>query len=145
MDGHRFTPFDAASAPWARSWGLATKMEDIRRVVARARAGGHRVVLGGLSFGGYETVAYAGWDFDGRPGWKDLASIPTPMLVFQTDESDGDVLRSARRLVRMSRIGAASNVNASTRTSHLDPLVDLPARNLLLKPLVRVLAPGPTR
>lgn len=320
VGGRRFTPFDAASAPWARSWGLATKMQDIRNVVRRARAGGHRVVLGGHSFGGYETVAYAGWDFAGRAGWKDLSglvlidggvpaevkaapsnasitsqlaaiasgspfanalgddsqlppwfisavsavasryvleapaapsalqlpgvgpafpvtnagllgylfdrkysppgfgyasarfgelaasgdprgwrdggrstvarvaqttvgsrlnglafyyparlfldnqvagtgdsarsrrlglrmfhldSIPTPMLVFQTDESDGDVMRSARRLVRMSRIAAATYVDASTRTSHLDPLVDLPSRNLLLTPLARFLGNDP--
>lgn len=322
VGGHQFTPFDGGSAPWARKWGLATQMEDVRGVVKRARRGGRRVVLGGHSFGGYETVAYAGWDFHGRPGWKDLSglvlidggvpaevasapsnasisrrlkeiatgspfanalgddsplppwfvsalssvaaryvleaprapsalqtsglgpsfavtnagllgylfdhkysrpgfgyasarfgelaasgdprdwkngerstvsrvaqstvgsrlnglafyyparlfldnqvagtgngararrlglrmfhltSIPTPMIVFETDESKGDVLRSAHRLVRISRITAASYVNASTRTSHLDPLVDLPSHNLLLKPLVRFLVRHPMR
>ncbi|MDQ2700896.1 MAG: hypothetical protein M3Y23_06165 [Actinomycetota bacterium] len=327
VDGNTFTPFDATSAPWARRWGLSTQMRDVRHVIRRARTGGRKVVLGGHSFGGYETVAYAAWDFNGRPGWKGLSglvlidggvpaevktapsnacitdqlaviasgspfadpgatntppscaealgnspnpwvvaalssvaaryvledssaqstiqvpgvvgptfnvtnggllgylfdhryslpgqgyasarfgelaatgdprdwvngqrstvarvarttvgsqlnglafyyparlfldnqvagtgnsarsrrlglrmfhlkSIPTPMLVFQTDESDGDVLRSARRLVRMSRINSPTYVNAATRTSHLDPLVDLPSKNLLLKPLARFL------
>lgn len=336
VDGKQFTPFDATSAPWARQWGLATKMRDIRNVIRRARTGGRRVVLGGHSFGGYETVAYAGWDFNGRPGWKGLSglalidggvpalvktapsnacitdvleliatgspfadpiatnspptcskvealgnsaapwlasaisavasrlaleaptapsplqtvptapptptgigpsfpatnagvlgytfdnayakkglgyatarfgrlapsgdprdwmngqrstvarvarstvgsqlngltfyyplrlfldnqvagsgntarsrrlglrmfhlnSIPTPLLVFQTDESGGDVLRNGKRLVRMSRIKTHTFVNAAKYTSHLDPLVDLPAKNLLLKPLARFL------
>ena len=334
VDGFTFDPFNATNAPWAREWGMATKMRDIRHVIRRARTGGRTVVLGGHSFGGYETVAYAGWDFNGRPGWKSLSglvlidggvpalvatapsnacitdqleliatgspfaspiatntpstcveaqgtspdaylasaisivasryaledptapsplqftptnppqptgigpsfpvtnagmlgylfdstyarkgqgyatarfgqlaatgnprgwvngerstvarvarstvgsqlnglafyyparmfldnqvagtgnsarsrqlglrmfhlkSIPTPMLVFETDESSGDVLRSARRLVRMSRIRKPIYVNASTRTSHLDPLVDLPSKNLLLKPLKRFL------
>jgi len=71
-----------------------------------------------------------------------LKSIPTPLLVFQTDESDGDVMRSARKLVGMSKIKAATFVNAKNSTSHLDPLVDLPAKNLLLKPLVRFLKRG---
>jgi pimeloyl-ACP methyl ester carboxylesterase len=326
VDGFSFTPFDATSASWARQWGLSTKMKDVRRVIRRARTGGRRVVLGGHSFGGYETVAYAGWDFNGRPGWKGLSglvlidggvpglvktapsnaciteqleiiatgspfsdpaarntpancgqangnsstpwvataisiiasrfaleapnapsalqpllrepsfpvtnsallgylfdktynktglgyatarfgklaatgdprgwvngqrgtvgrvaqstvgsklnglafyyparlildnqvagtgntprsrrlglrmfhirSIPTPMLVFQTDESNGDVMRSARKLVQRSRIKKPVYVNAARQTSHLDPLVDLPKKNLLLKPLKRFL------
>lgn len=336
VDGKQFTPFDQTTAPWVRQWGLATKMQDIRRVIKRARTGGRRVVLGGHSFGGYETVAYAGWDFNGRPGWKGLSglalidggvpalvktapsnacitavlqliatgspfanpvatnsppscakiealgnsgipwaasaisaiasryaleapsapsslqtfptspptptgigpafpatnagvlgylfdnayakqglgyatarfgklaasgdprdwvngqrstvarvakstvgsqlngltfyyplrlfldnqvagsgntarsrrlglrmfhlnSIPTPLLVFQTDESNGDVMKNGKRLVRMSRIKEHTYVNAARYTSHLDPLVDLPAKNLLLKPLARFL------
>ena len=76
VGGQTFTPFDATSAPWARQWGLPTQMKDLRRVVARARQGGRkRVVLGGHSFGGYETVAYAGWDFNGKPGWKGLSGL----------------------------------------------------------------------
>jgi hypothetical protein len=71
-----------------------------------------------------------------------LKSIPTPMLVLQTDESKGDVLRSARRLVRMSKIKRVTYVNAKNYTSHLDPLVDLPAKNPLLKPLARFLKRG---
>lgn len=39
-------------------------MENVRR----ARAGGH-------SFGGYETIADAGWDFHRTPGWKGLSAL----------------------------------------------------------------------
>lgn len=340
VDGYSFDPYTATNAPWVREWGMATKMRDIRNVIKRARTGGRRVVLGGHSFGGYETVAYAAWDFNGKPGWKGLSGlvlidggvpaliksapsnaciadqlqlistgspfadplatntpascteaqgtsetayiasalsivasryaledptgpsplqftptdppqhtgigpsfpvtnaallgylfdttysqpgmgyatarfgrlaatgnprgwvngerstvarvarstigtglnglafyyparmfldnqvagtgnsprsrrlglrmfhlrkIPTRLIVFQTDESGGDVLRSARRLVRVSRIKKPVFVNAASRTSHLDPLVDLPAKNLLLKPLLRFLKQGQQR
>ena len=43
-------------------------------MVRKARAGGRRkVILGGHSLGASTTVAYAAWDFNGRPGYKDLA------------------------------------------------------------------------
>lgn len=59
--------------PYARDWGMEVALDDARAVVLEARAKGTReVVLGGHSLGGSLTVAYAAWDFNGRPGYKDI-------------------------------------------------------------------------
>jgi pimeloyl-ACP methyl ester carboxylesterase len=62
-------------APFARGWGLKVAMEDLRRVILSARRGGHKVILGGHSLGGSSTVAYATWDFKGKPGYKDVDGL----------------------------------------------------------------------
>lgn len=69
--------FRGANAdPYARDWGMAVALNDARAVVLRARAHGRRqVVLGGHSLGASLTAAYAAWDFNGRPGYKDLAGL----------------------------------------------------------------------
>jgi pimeloyl-ACP methyl ester carboxylesterase len=62
--------------PYARDWGMAVALNDARAVVLRARAGGRRkVVLGGHSLGASLTAAYAAWDFNGRPGYRDLSGL----------------------------------------------------------------------
>jgi pimeloyl-ACP methyl ester carboxylesterase len=62
--------------PYAREWGMAVALNDARAVVLRARAHGRRqVVLGGHSLGASLTVAYAAWDFNGRPGYKDVDGL----------------------------------------------------------------------
>ncbi len=62
--------------PYARDWGMAGALKDARAVVLRARAHGRRqVILGGHSLGASLTAAYAAWDFNGRPGYKDLAGL----------------------------------------------------------------------
>ena len=59
--------------PYARDWGMQVALEDARAVVLKARAKGKRkVVLGGHSLGASLAVAYAAWDFNGRPGFKDI-------------------------------------------------------------------------
>lgn len=70
-----FVPVADAAVPFAREWGMRVAVEDLRRVVALARRGGRRVVLGGHSLGGTIATAYATWDFDGRAGAKDLAGL----------------------------------------------------------------------
>src|SRR4051812_21004184 len=80
---------------FARGWGLNVEMEDLHRVVRAARAHSRRVVMGGHSLGGSITTAYATWDFDGRPGDKDLAGLvyidggsnPTPVTAEQASAS----------------------------------------------------------
>ena len=74
VDGRTFKPVDGRrDAPFAREWGLNTTLEDLRRVVMKARAGGRRrVILGGHSLGGSLTAIYAAWDFRGRPGYRDI-------------------------------------------------------------------------
>jgi pimeloyl-ACP methyl ester carboxylesterase len=58
------------------SWGLATTLGDLRRVVRSASAHGHRkALLGGHSWGATEALMYAAWDFDGRAGYRDLSGL----------------------------------------------------------------------
>jgi pimeloyl-ACP methyl ester carboxylesterase len=75
LGGH-YRSATAQSAPYAAGWGLTATMNDLRRVVLAARDGGHRqVVLGGHSWGATTALAYAGWDFHGRAGYRDLAGL----------------------------------------------------------------------
>jgi pimeloyl-ACP methyl ester carboxylesterase len=71
---HVTLPSDAETAP-ARGWGMNVAIQDLHKVVARARRGGRKVVLGGHSLGGSITTAYATWDFDGRAGARDLSGL----------------------------------------------------------------------
>lgn len=68
----RYQPPDASKLGYAADWGLRVLMEDTRRVVLAAKRRGMRVVLGGHSLGASATLAYAGWDFGGRAGYRDL-------------------------------------------------------------------------
>jgi pimeloyl-ACP methyl ester carboxylesterase len=71
-----YQPPDAAQLGFAADWGLQVQLEDVRAVIAKARAGGaKRVILGGHSLGASVAVAYASWDFDGHPGYRDLDGV----------------------------------------------------------------------
>src|SRR3954447_14293113 len=70
-----YQPPDLAKLGFAADWGLRVQLEDVKRVVDKARAGGRRVILGGHSLGASVAVAYASWDFAGRPGYKDLGGV----------------------------------------------------------------------
>jgi len=70
-----FAPVGGASVPFVRDWGLKLALEDLRAVVRRARRGGREVILGGHSLGASMAVAYAAWDFRGRPGHRDLSGL----------------------------------------------------------------------
>ncbi|MPY64504.1 alpha/beta fold hydrolase [Streptomyces spongiae] len=75
LDGH-YRSLDPAASGWAAGWGLRLTLEDLRTVVRAAGAGGRRrVALGGHSWGATTALAYAAWDFDGRPGHRDLAAL----------------------------------------------------------------------
>jgi hypothetical protein len=70
----RYTNPDAAA--YAGGWGLAALVNDLREVVAQASDGGRRqVFLGGVSVGANAVLNYAAWDFDGTPGYRDLAGL----------------------------------------------------------------------
>jgi pimeloyl-ACP methyl ester carboxylesterase len=56
-------------------WGLQTHLEDLRRVLQLARGYGNRVILGGHSLGAAMVSMYAGWDFDGTPGYRDVDKL----------------------------------------------------------------------
>ena len=75
IGGKTFAPVAGSSVPFARGWGLRLALEDLRAVVKRARRGGRDVILGGHSLGASMAVAYAAWDFKGRPGVRDLAGL----------------------------------------------------------------------
>jgi pimeloyl-ACP methyl ester carboxylesterase len=60
---------------YAKQWGMNTEMEDLNRVVARAKKLGGKVVVGGHSLGGSMTTAYATWDFKGKPGATGLSGL----------------------------------------------------------------------
>ncbi|HET6506080.1 MAG TPA: hypothetical protein VFG42_04785 [Baekduia sp.] len=72
---------------FARGWGMNTEIQDLRRVVLRAKKLGGKVVVGGHSLGGTITTAYATWDFHGTAGAKGLDGLllidggsgPTPV------------------------------------------------------------------
>ena len=66
---------DTSQLGFTREWGMKVALDDARRVVKLAREGGRRVILGGHSLGASLTVAYAAWDFNGRPGYKDLDGL----------------------------------------------------------------------
>ncbi|MDX3202831.1 alpha/beta hydrolase, partial [Streptomyces scabiei] len=72
----RYRTLEPATAGYFGRWGLARTLDDLRCVVRAARAGGRRrVVLGGHSWGATTAMAYAAWDFGGRPGHRDLAGL----------------------------------------------------------------------
>ena len=73
--GPRFTPPSTESLKFASEWGLPTAIGDVRNVVRRARRQGKRVILGGHSLGASMAAIYATWDFDGRPGYRDVDGL----------------------------------------------------------------------
>ena len=73
--GFQYRRVAGEDAKFAADWGLKLQLADLRSVVRRARAGGRRVFLGGHSAGASTAVAYAAWDFGGRPGYRDIAGL----------------------------------------------------------------------
>ncbi|HEX6583789.1 MAG TPA: hypothetical protein VF056_09300 [Thermoleophilaceae bacterium] len=73
--GFQYRRVDGSEAKFAADWGLKLQLNDLRSVISRARAGGRRVLLGGHSAGASTAVAYAAWDFGGRPGYRDLDGL----------------------------------------------------------------------
>ena len=70
-----FQFLEAATVPFARQWGMETALDDARKVVKAAGKGGRQVILGGHSLGASLTAAYAAWDFNGKPGYKDVDGL----------------------------------------------------------------------
>jgi pimeloyl-ACP methyl ester carboxylesterase len=76
VNGRTFQPRSGPDFPYIREWGLDLALRDLRRVIAEARAAGaRRVILGGHSLGASTAVAYSTWDFQGRPGYKDIDGL----------------------------------------------------------------------
>ncbi|MDQ2700919.1 MAG: hypothetical protein M3Y23_06280, partial [Actinomycetota bacterium] len=71
--GYQFV--DTTTMDFARNWGMKTVLNDTRAVVRRARRAGRKVALGGHSVGASLAISYAAWDFNGRPGYRDLDGL----------------------------------------------------------------------
>jgi len=110
-----FQPIDPAQFGFAKQWGLSLALQDVRRVVLSAKRQGKRVILGGHSLGASMTVAYASWDFDGHPGYKDL---------------DGLVLIDGGLLGSFSTPDLAQTKKAIKDLDKSGPFVDLLGLNL---------------
>ncbi len=72
---NHFQVIPDSSVGFGRGWGMNVEIEDLNRVVKEAGRFGRRVVLGGHSLGGSITTAYATWDFNGKPGAKNLSGL----------------------------------------------------------------------
>jgi hypothetical protein len=92
-----------AEVPFAREWGMATEVGDLRRVMRRAARLGGKVVLGGHSLGGTITTAYATWDFRGRAGAAGLDG-----LVFIDGASREAPLTADEARAALADLGAGS-------------------------------------
>jgi pimeloyl-ACP methyl ester carboxylesterase len=108
-----FTPVADGDVPYARRWGMGVAIRDLHKVIAAARRGGNRVVLGGHSLGGTIAVAYATWDFDGRAGAHDLdglvlidgGSSGTPTLTKTNAEQQLAALQSGSPFLDLTGLG----------------------------------------
>jgi hypothetical protein len=88
---NHYHPVQTSQVPFARDWGMNTEINDLRVVVKAAARKGRNVAMGGHSLGGSIATAYTTWDFNGRPGGRDLsalilidgASSPTPVTPQQ--------------------------------------------------------------
>jgi hypothetical protein len=95
--GFQYRRVTGRDAKFVADWGLKLQLSDLRTVVRRAGAEDRRVILGGHSAGASTAVAYAAWDFAGRPGYRDIDGL---VLI------DGGLLGSFRPagLARARRI-----------------------------------------
>jgi pimeloyl-ACP methyl ester carboxylesterase len=127
-----------ASVAFAKQWGMRTTVEDLRRVIAAARKGGRRVVLGGHSLGGSIVTAYATWDFNGRAGAKDLSGL---VYAFAAALGSTRVLDAARALARQSHLPRrdVTLVDRHATYAHNDSVGAFP-RNDFLSRLVAFLS-----
>jgi hypothetical protein len=67
---------------------------------------------------------------------RHLSTVDVPLYAFQTDLTDGRVLRGARRFIARSDVPDSVLVDRSRSTSHLDPLTAAPATNDFVKTVV---------
>jgi pimeloyl-ACP methyl ester carboxylesterase len=74
---------------------------------------------------------------------KHTNEIDVPIYAFQTDLTDGAVLRGARKLVKRAETprNQALLVNGAPQQSHLDPLTAKPSKNEFLKTLLTFIDP----
>ncbi len=99
--GFRYTRVAGENAKFAAEWGLRLQLADLRTVVRRAARGGRRVVLGGHSAGASTAVAYAAWDFGGRPGFRDIDGLVLIDGGLLGSFASADLARAKRELAEI--------------------------------------------
>jgi pimeloyl-ACP methyl ester carboxylesterase len=72
---NHYEPVPDLQVEFAKNWGMARTVEDLKLVIEQAKALGGKVVLGGHSLGGSVVTAYATWDFGGQPGAQGLSGL----------------------------------------------------------------------
>ncbi|MGB3099857.1 MAG: hypothetical protein WBB30_11265 [Solirubrobacterales bacterium] len=70
-----FQLLDPSTVPFAQRWGMKVALQDTREVIKMADRKARTVLLGGHSLGASLSAAYAAWDFNGRPGFRDVDGI----------------------------------------------------------------------
>jgi hypothetical protein len=96
--GFQYRRVAGADARYVADWGLKLQLSDLRSVIRRARAGGRRVILGGHSAGASTAVAYAAWDFRGRPGYRDIDGLVLVDGGLLGSFASADLARARREL-----------------------------------------------
>jgi hypothetical protein len=96
--GFKYRSVAGKDVPFVSEWGLRVQLRDLRTVVQRARAGGRRVILGGHSAGASTAVAYAAWDFGGRPGYRDIDGLVLIDGGLLGSFAEADAARARREL-----------------------------------------------
>lgn len=90
LEGKKFGAFKSpADMAFESEWGLATIVGDLRNVIGLVGAADRksRVVLVGHSLGASIAEEYAAWDFNGAPGYDELAGM---VLIDGLTRSEGD-------------------------------------------------------
>ncbi|MDX2011663.1 MAG: alpha/beta fold hydrolase [Myxococcaceae bacterium] len=96
IDGQTFSGFRTQeSLAFESEWGLASTMNDLRAVVSLVPEADRRarVILAGHSLGAGLAGMYAAWDFDGTPGFSQLAGL---VLIDGVTGSEGSALTVTR-------------------------------------------------
>lgn len=78
VEGKTFTGFvEQASFDYASEWGITTTVGDLRKIIELAPQNERkpRLFLVGHSLGASIAEEYAAWDFDGTPGYSELAGL----------------------------------------------------------------------
>jgi pimeloyl-ACP methyl ester carboxylesterase len=96
IDGQTFSGFRTQeSLAFESEWGLASTMNDLRAVVSLVPEADRRarVILAGHSLGAGLAGMYAAWDFEGTPGFSQLAGL---VLIDGVTGSEGSALTVTR-------------------------------------------------
>ena len=72
---NHYEPVPDSLVEFAKNWGMARTVDDLKLVIEKAKALGGKVVLGGHSLGGSVVTAYATWNFGGTPGADGLSGL----------------------------------------------------------------------